>query len=206
MIIKIRTILIEPNRIIRLGLKKLLTDDTIDIVGEAANAVAGMDLIRKQKPDVVLLAADLPDATEVNLCEWLHRNFQKIKVVFLLKSVNMPRLNQLFNTSAKGFIVQDSGYLTAEVIKIIAEGKTYIQPDLALGVIQRSHYAPDSLSNREYQILMLIIQGYAHEIIAEKLHIATKTVFNIKYRGFKKLKIETLEQLKEIFQENKSSL
>ena len=86
-----------------------------------------------------------------------------------------------------------------EIIKTIAEGKTYIQPDLALGVIQRPRHAADVLSNREYQVLTLVRQGHTHEAIAEKLRISTKTVFNIKYRGFKKLKIDTIEQLKEIF-------
>ncbi len=196
---KIKIVLIEANRIFRLGLRKLLTDDTIDIVGEAANATAGMDFIRKQQPDVVLLATDLPDATEVSLCDWIHRHFPQTKTLFLLKNADIPTLNRLFNTSATGFLTKDSGYLSVEIIKTIAEGKTYIQPDLALGVIQRPHHAADVLSNREYQVLTLVRQGHTHEVIAEKLRISTKTVFNIKYRGFKKLKIDTVEQLKEIF-------
>ncbi len=196
---KIKIVLIEANRIFRLGLKKLLTDDTIDIVGEAANAATGMDLIRKQHPEVVLLATDLPDATEVSLCDWIYRYFSQTKTIFLLKNADIPTLNRLFNTSATGFLTKDSGYLSVEIIKTIAEGKTYIQPDLALGVIQRPRHAADVLSNREYQVLTLVRQGHTHEAIAEKLRISTKTVFNIKYRGFKKLKIDTVEQLKEIF-------
>ena len=196
---KIKIVLIEANRIFRLGLKKLLTDDAIDIVGEAANAAAGMDLIRKQQPEVVLLATDLPDATEVSLCDWIYRHFPQTKTIFLLKNADIPTLNRLFNTSATGFLTKDSGYLSVEIIKTIAEGKTYIQPDLALGVIQRPRHAADVLSNREYQVLTLVRQGHTHEAIAEKLRISTKTVFNIKYRGFKKLKIDTIEQLKEIF-------
>ena len=196
---KIKIVLIEANRIFRLGLKKLLTDDAIDIVGEAANATTGMDLIRKQQPEVVLLATDLPDATEVSLCDWIYRHFSQTKTIFLLKNADIPTLNRLFNTSATGFLTKDSGYLSVEIIKTIAEGKTYIQPDLALGVIQRPRHAADVLSNREYQVLTLVRQGHTHEAIAEKLRISTKTVFNIKYRGFKKLKIDTVEQLKEIF-------
>lgn len=196
---KIKIVLIEANRIFRLGLKKLLTDEAIDIVGEAANAATGMDLIRKHQPEVVLLATDLPDTTETSLCDWIHRHFAQTKTIFLLKNTDIPTLNRLFNTSAKGFLTQDSSYLSVEIIKIIAEGKTYIEPDLALGVIQRPRHAADVLSKREYQVLTRIMKGHTHEDIAEKLCISTKTVFNIKYRGFKKLKIETAEQLKEIF-------
>ena len=97
---KIKIVLIEANRIFRLGLKKLLTDDAIDIVGEAANAATGMDLIRKQQPGVVLLATDLPDATEVSLCDWIYRHFPQTKTIFLLKHADIPTLNRLFNTSA----------------------------------------------------------------------------------------------------------
>lgn len=198
---QIKMILIEPNRLVRLGLKKLLADDALDIVGESASAAAGMDLIRKLKPDIVLLATDLPDAIEVNFCEWIHRNFPNTKTVFLFKPVDTSRLSRLLNTSAKGFLAQDSSYLTAEVIKAIAGGKTYIQPDLALGIFRRSQHSIDILSNREYQVLTLLQKGNTHEKIAEKLNITAKTVFNIKYRVFKKLKIETTQQLKEIFRE-----
>src|SRR5271154_6331353 len=103
---KIKIVLIEANRIFRLGLKKLLTDDAIDIVGEVANAAAGMDLIRKQQPDVVLLATDLPDATEVSLCDWIHRHFSRTKILFLFKNTDIPTLNRLFNTSATGFLTK----------------------------------------------------------------------------------------------------
>ncbi len=195
---KIRIALIEANRIFRLGLKKLITDEVIDIVGEASTGSAGMELIRKKQPEVVLLSNDLLDVTANSFCEWMHRHFTQTKIIILLKNADMAILNRLLNTSAKGFLTKDSNYLNAEIIKTIAKGKTYLQPDLGLDVIQ--HSSPtDILTDREYQVLMLITQGHTHERIAEQLRISLKTVFNIKYRGFKKLKVQTMDQLLELW-------
>ena len=96
-----------------------------------------------------------------------------------------------------GFLTQDSDYLNPDVIKQIAEGKTYVQPDLVKDIFQHAH-PTHFLSHREYQVLTLIAQGHTHEIIAEKLNLSIKTVFNTKYRGLKKLGIETIEKLRQL--------
>ena len=133
---KIKIVILDGNRIFRLGLKKILADEEIDMVGEAADGVTGASIIRLQQPDVVLLSSDLPEANEVNFCEWIYRQFPKMKTLFLLKNADISMLNRLLKTSAKGFVTKDSGHLNSEVIKTIAKGKTYVQPDLALDIIQ----------------------------------------------------------------------
>ncbi len=198
MIPKIKVIILDNNRIFRLGLKKILADEEIDIVGEAANGVIGASIIRLQQPDVVLLSSDLPEANAVSFCEWIHRHSPKIKTLFLLKNAETSTLNRLLKTSAKGFVTKDSGHLNGETIKTIAKGKTYVQPDLALDIIQHPAHITDVLSHREYQVLTLIAQNCTHEAIAEKLCISIKTVFNSKYRGFKKLGVQTVKELQEL--------
>lgn len=197
---KIKVVILDGNRIFRLGLKKILADEEIDIVGEAADGAVGTNIIRQQKPDVVLLSSELPETNEIGFCEWIHRHFQETKVLFLLKNADIPTLSRLLKTSAKGFLTKDSTHLNSEMIKTIAEGKTYLQPDLALEVLQHPPHATDVLSHREYQVLILIAQNCTHEAIAEKLCISIKTVFNVKYRGFKKLEIQAIEELQRLLQ------
>ncbi len=194
---KIKVAILESNSIFRLGLKKILTDDEIDIVGEAADVASSMQMIRVKQPHIVVLANDLPKTDSINFCDWIHRNFPNMKTLFLLKNSDVALLNQLMKTSAKGFLTKDSGYLTPNMIKQIAEGKTYVQPDLVKDIFQYAH-PTHLLSHREYQVLALIAQGYTHEVIAEKLNLSIKTVFNIKYRGLKKLGVGTVEKLKQL--------
>src|ERR1700722_10135029 len=106
---KIKIVILEHNVIFRLGLKKTLTDDEIDIVGEAADGASGMHIIRAKQPQIVLLANDLPRANDINFCDWINRNFSNIKILFLLKDSDIALLNQLMKTSAKGFLTKDSG-------------------------------------------------------------------------------------------------
>lgn len=193
----IKVVILDHNAIFRLGLKKILTDEAIELVGEAADGITGMQVIRAQQPQVVLLANDLPKTNEISFCDWIDRYFPKMRTLFLLKNRDMALLNQLMKTSAKGFLIKDSGYLNPDVIQQIAEGKTYVQPDLALDIFQYSQ-PMNILSLREYQVLALISQGSTHEAISEKLNISIKTVFNTKYRGLKKLGAETIEKLREL--------
>ena len=191
---KIKVVILEPNSIFRIGLKKILTVDEIDIVGEAADAPLGMKMICVKQPHIVVLANDLPKTDSINFCDWIHRNSPNIKTLFLLKNPDMALLNQLMKTSAKGFLTKESGYLTVDIIKQIANGKTYVQPDLVLDIFQFSN-PMNTLSHREYQVWTLIAQRNTHEIVAEKLNISIKTVFNVKYRALKKLGIKTIEKL-----------
>ena len=127
---KIKVVILDYHPIFRLGLKKILTDEAIDLVGEAADGIAGMQVIRAKQPHIVLLANNLPKTNDIRFCDWMDQHFPQIKTFIFLKNRDIGLLNQLMKTSAKGFLTQDSGYLNPEVIQQIAEGKTYVQPDL----------------------------------------------------------------------------
>ncbi len=198
---KIKVAILEHNSIFRLGLKKILTDDEIEIVGEAADGIAGMQVIRSQQPQIVLLANDLPKTNDISFLRLDTPKFSENKDFISIKKFRCSRLDSinLLKTSAKGFLTKDSGYLNKEVIQQIAEGKTYVQPDLVRKDIFQYAHPAHLLSHREYQVLTLMAQDHTHEVIAEKLNISIKTVFNIKYRGFKKLGVKTAEKLRQLF-------
>ena len=88
---KIKVAILEPNSIFRLGLKKILTDEDIEVVGEAADATSGMQMIRIKQPHIVILANDLSKTDSIHFCDWIHRNFPKIKSIFLLKNADFLR-------------------------------------------------------------------------------------------------------------------
>ena len=72
---KIKAVILDNNAIFRLGLKKILTDEAIEVVGEAADSVSGMKIIRTQQPHIVILADDLPKTDSIHFCDWIDRNF-----------------------------------------------------------------------------------------------------------------------------------
>ena len=198
----IKVALIDESAIFRLGLKNTLTDSVIEVVGEAADGVSGQRLIRQKQPDVVLLSADLPDGLSLTLGDFVSAYFPKTPLIYLLPTRPFHLLNRLMHTSARGFLAKDSVYSLREAIETVHSGKTYLQPDIGLEWLhlhEKQVIPPlKTLSDREYQVLLLLARGKTSEEIAEKIHLSIRTVFNLKSSGFKKLEIDTVEQLRQM--------
>lgn len=197
----IKVALIDESPIFRLGLKKCLADENIEVIGEAADGVSGQRLIRQKQPDIVLLSADLPDGAALTFCDFAAAHFPKMRLIFLLNPHDLNLLNRLMDTAAQGFLAKNSAYSVPEAIKTVSSGSTYLQPEMGLLLIRfrekDSSSAIHSLTDREYQVLTLIARGKTSEAIAAMIHISLKTVFNLKSSGFKKLGIHTVEQLRD---------
>lgn len=188
----IKIILIDESAIFRSGLKKFLSDEEIEIIGEAATGDQGQRLIRQKQPDMVLLDLDLPDTTGIQVCDYTQTHFPQINVVFLLNRSDLAVLSRLITTSAKGFLTKNSRYSVIDAIKTVYQGGHYLQPDMAWELIQYrgKNYNPErQLTDREYQIMHLIERGKTYEEIAEITHVSLKTVFNLKSSSCKKLGI-----------------
>ena len=138
--------------------------------------------------------------TGVSVCEMLHRHFPLIRVIFLVDQTHLPTFSRLLSTPALGFLTKQACERSAEAIKTVYEGGTYLQPDLALDVlrycIDKNQNPMEKLTQREYEVLTWIVQGKTYEWIAENVHLGLKSVYNIKLKAFKKLNIVTKEQLK----------
>ena len=199
----IKVALIDESAIFRLGLKNCLVNaDHIEVIGEAGDGVSGQRLIRQKQPNVVLLSADLPDGLSLTLGDFTTTHFPKTPLTYLLPAHPFHLLHRLMHTPAKGFLAKDSVYSLREAIETVHGSKTYLQPDLGLEwfhLHEKQTIPPlKPLTDREYQVLLLLARGKTTEDISEMIHLSIRTIFNLKSSGFKKLEIDTAEQLREV--------
>ncbi len=198
----IKVALIDESAIFRIGLKNCLADSGIEVIGEAADGVSGQRLIRQKQPDMVLLSADLPDGATLTICDFAAAYFPQMPMVCLLSPNDFNLLNRLMRTAVKGFLTKNSVYSLREAIETIRSGKTYLQPDMGLEWLhlheKRTAPAVHALTDREYRVLLLWARGKTGEDIAAITHLSIRTVSNLKSSGFKKLGIDTVEQLREL--------
>ena len=198
----IKVALIDESAIFRLGLKNCLANSDMEVIGEAADGASGQRLLRQKQPDVVLLSADLPDGLSLTLGDFVGTHFPQTPLIYLLPTHPYHLLQRLMHTSAKGFLAKDSVYSLGEAIETVHSGKTYLQPDLGLEWLHlhEKQVTPPLklLTDREYQVLLLLARGKTTEDIAERVHLSIRTIFNLKSSGFKKLEIDTVEQLREV--------
>ena len=128
------------------------------------------------------------------------RIFPKLQWCVCFHPNDFNVLSRLIPTSVKGFLAKDSVYSIGEAIETVYNGKTYLQPDRGLIWLhlqqKQSVQVRHSLTDREYQVLLLLGRGKTSEDIAAIIHLSVRTVFNLKSSGMKKLGVQNLEQLR----------
>ena len=198
----IRVFIADDHAIVREGLKQILAD-TRDIVvaGEAENAHDAIKLFRASKCKVMLLDISLPDRSGIDVLKQIKKEKPELAVLML----SMHREDQYAIRSLKAGA---AGYLTKQsaprelvtAIRQVAEGLKYISASLAqelANTVGESHEAAlhETLSDREYQTLVMIASGKTVGAIAEELKLSVKTVSEYRARLLLKMKLKNSAEL-----------
>ena len=185
----IRVVLIEDQTLIRQGIRSLLelAGDVV-VVAEAADGEEGIAVIRRERPDVVLLDLRMPKKNGVEVLKALHLQGGSPPTIILTTFDDDAALLEAVRAGAKGYLLKDVSLeqLTA-AIRDVAAGRTVIRPVVTERVLRGLEHVrrdfealspPDPLTNREVEILRLMAGGYSNREIADALGTAEGTVKN----------------------------
>lgn len=194
----IHLLLAEDHAIMRAGLKQLfaLVDD-IRVAGEAASGAQAMEFLRTAQVDLVLLDMGMPGIAGADLITRLHARYPQLPIL-VLSMHNEPQIaRRALRAGAGGYVTKDSEpELLLAAIRKVAAGGRFIDPALAEemafeGVsppLERPH---ESLTDREYQILQLLLQGASLNEVAAQLAISSKTVSTHKAHLMRKMDLRS---------------
>ena len=170
-----------------------LTD--IEVVGEADNGETALPMIRRLKPDVVLCDLHLPGISGLEVTERIVKGDYGSRVVVVSVLEDGPIPKRLIEAGASGYV--GKGGDAAELLRAVRDvsrGKRYlangIAQHLALAGLGGEVTPFDSLSPRELEVAMLLVQGLRQEDNAKRLSLSAKTVNTHKARLFEKLGIQ----------------
>ena len=198
----IRVFIADDHAIVREGLKQILAD-TKDIIvaGEAENGHDAIKRFRASKCQVMLLDISLPDRSGIDVLKQIKKEKPELAVLML----SMHREDQYAIRSLKAGA---AGYLTKQsaprelvnAIRQVAEGLKYISAALAqelANTVGEDHETAlhETLSDREYQTLVLIASGKTVGAIAEELKLSAKTVSEYRARLLLKMKLKNSAEL-----------
>lgn len=190
----IRLLIADDHSLMREGVKQLisLSDDVI-VVGEAESGEQVMKLVRGGGFDLVLLDMSMPSVSGVDLIAWIHVHNPSLPIL-VLSMHNEPKVvTRALQAGASGYLTKDSDPKNLMVaIRKVAAGGQFVDPRLVERIAFKGsadHRVPShlKLTERELQILRLLVRGISSNQIAEELLISNKTVSTHKVRLMKKM-------------------
>ena len=193
--------LVDDHDLFRSGLRTLLEDQGLQVVGEADNGRAALELVGDLAPDVVVMDLKMPGLTGVETTRKVSSIAPRTRVVVLTISADDDDVMAAVLAGACGYLLKDSSIdQLIDGIHAAAAGESLISPQIASKVLQRLRdQSPDSeaaqtartgLSDRELEVLRLIAIGKDNAEIAQDLFISPKTVKNHISNILMKLQIE----------------
>lgn len=198
----IRVLIADDHRILREGLKQILAESgDIVVGGEAENGFEALEKVRKEDWNVVVLDMSMPGKSGIELIRQVKDEKPKLPILILSMHKEDVYALRTLKAGASGYLSKDSA--STELVKAIrkvAGGGVYINNNiaekLAIGLMPSSDAAPHTLlSDREYQIFLMLVSGKGITDIADELHLSVKTVSTHKTRIMQKMNIASLSGL-----------
>lgn len=187
----VKLVLTDDHKIIREGIRALLThDDSIEVAGEAASGKELLELLSHTPADVVMLDISMPGMDGFATMKLLRENHPDVKVLVLSMLDNEQYVHQMLEIGAAGYLLKNTSVQEMQsAIKLIAGGMQYISPDLTLNLLRKVKNSPYSLVNqemskkpykelskREMEVLQLISDGHTNAEISEVLFTSKRTI------------------------------
>jgi len=180
--------------LVRSGIKRLLEDTKeVKIIAEADSGEDGVKLAISLKPDIVLMDINMPGIGGIEACHRIMQRNIDQKIVILTVHTEQSFPKRLLEIGAKGYLTKECSIdEMLSAIKDVYSGGSYISSSiaqqLALSLIPGVGQNPiDSLSRREFQVMLMISQGLPNKDISERLCLSPKTVSTYRTRLLEKL-------------------
>ncbi len=176
----VRVLIVDDHNVVRHGLRMFLSlDDAIEVVGEAADGAAAVDMCRLVDPDVVLMDIMMPGVDGITATALIRRELPKVAVVALTSALEDAPVIAIIRAGAIGCLLKDTGAEElCRVVRAAAVGQIQLSSIVAERIWRqlRAPEGPDVLTGRETEILGLMAAGKANKEIARALQIGEKTV------------------------------
>jgi len=188
---QIKILLVEDQKLMRIGIRSLFTDyPEMEVIGEAVNGKEAVEKSKLIKPDIVLMDVGLPDISGIEATKQILENNNSIKVIMLTSHIDDSELNDSLRAGANAYVIKDiSTDFLMSVIKMVNSGAMWIDPKVVPFIreknngtipsrkLSRSAFRQNhsNLTQREYEVLKLVVDGQSNSEIAKTLTISEHT-------------------------------
>ena len=194
----IRVLIADDHSIVRDGLKRILaaTPD-LQVAGEAASGDEALAAVKANDYDVVMLDMSMPGLSGIDLIKRLKLEKPRLKILVLSMHGESQYAARALKAGAAGYLNKDSAAeALLGALRKIAAGGVHIGEAAAASLLQSGEKPPhETLSDREFEVMRLLVEGLGPTEIGERLHLSVKTVSTHKTRILDKLNLGSTAEL-----------
>jgi two-component system response regulator NreC len=203
---RIKVLLADDHTIVRKGLRSLLDSEaTIEVVGEAEDGREAIEKVEQLSPDIVVMDSTMPILNGLEATRHIVKRFPQVKVLVLTMHTNEEYIFQFLQAGAAGYLVKQAAPTElVSAIQAVQRGDYFLSPAISKTVVEeyiKQAKAIDredgfeQLTDREREVLQLIVEGFSNREIAERLHISLKTAGVHRINLMHKLNIHNVTEL-----------
>jgi len=177
----IHVMLVDDHNVVRSGLATFLRAyEDLDLTGEAKNGLEALDLCRKKKPDVILMDLIMPEMDGIAATRAILAEHPDIKIIAMTSFEDEELVEGVLAAGAISYLLKNvTSDELAKAIRDAVSGRSTLSPEAATALIHATHPTEQSLSDlteREREVLSLVVQGQSNQKIADALVISIATV------------------------------
>ena len=181
----LRVVIADDHPFYRQGLARLLSQSGVEVVGQASNGPAAIELVEQTAPDVAVVDLNMPGMSGVEVTRRLNERMPASRVLVVSVSAQEYDVTEAILAGASGYVLKDGPVEEVVAgIRAAAAGESLLSPRIAGTLLDRirdrekvqPEMPPIPLSQRELQVLGLVAQGCGESDIGETLHIGAGAV------------------------------
>jgi DNA-binding NarL/FixJ family response regulator len=193
----IRVLIADDHKIVRDGLKGILAATAdIEVAAEAAGGDEALALVRANDYDVALIDMSMPGLSGIDLVKRLRAEKPKLRLLVLSMHGEHQYAARALKAGAAGYLTKDSASeQLLGAIRKVAAGGVHISEAAAASLVSQQKASHEALSDREFEVMRLLVEGLGPTEIGERLHLSVKTVSTHKTRILEKLNLGSTAEL-----------
>ena len=197
-------LVVDDHQLLRQGLRSLLEDNGLEVVGEASNGSEAVEAARRTRPDIVLMDLTMPEVNGIEATRQILVALPNAKVIAISARADATVVRDALAAGATAFVPKEAAFEEIGLaLAAVRRGNTYISPRVAGGLVgamvrgdgHAGGGGSRPLTPREREVLQLTAEGLAMKQVASQLGVSVKTIETHRRQIMDKLDLHSVAEL-----------